>query len=299
MAAAALPASDARRLGVPGDRRPRSPGPGVLPEGLVVRRLLEGVPGARPYAPGAGPGRNGDRRRTSTPWRRRPRRAAVGHGGARAAAPAAASTARTSSGGSGACCASPTPTTGRRALGAAERIAELTEARELLLAVLGPRAVASRGGRRAEGEPSPRMERRWPNPPVHVTVTGAAGQIGYALVHRVAHGDLLGPDQPIVLRLLEIEPALPALEGVVMELEDGAHPLLEGIEATADLKTRVRRHVVVPARRIGPPQGGHGAPRPAHGERRDLQAAGPGHQRPRRRATCASSSSATRATRTA
>jgi malate dehydrogenase len=75
------------------------------------------------------------------------------------------------------------------------------------------------------------------NPPVHVTVTGAAGQIGYALVHRVAHGDLLGPDQPLVLRLLEIEPALPALEGVVMELDDGAHHLLEGIEATADLKT--------------------------------------------------------------
>jgi malate dehydrogenase len=72
-------------------------------------------------------------------------------------------------------------------------------------------------------------------PPVDVTVTGAAGQIGYALVHRVAHGDLLGPDQPLVLRLLEIEPALPALEGVVMELEDGAHRLLEGAEATADL----------------------------------------------------------------
>lgn len=72
--------------------------------------------------------------------------------------------------------------------------------------------------------------------PVHVTVTGAAGQIGYALVHRVASGQLLGPDQPIVLRLLEIEPALASLEGVVMELEDGAHPLLEGIEATADLK---------------------------------------------------------------
>jgi malate dehydrogenase len=72
--------------------------------------------------------------------------------------------------------------------------------------------------------------------PAHVTVTGAAGQIGYALVHRIATGQLLGPDQPVVLRLLEIEPALPALEGVVMELEDGAHPLLEGIEATADLK---------------------------------------------------------------
>ncbi len=73
--------------------------------------------------------------------------------------------------------------------------------------------------------------------PVHVTVTGAAGQIGYALVHRIASGQLLGPDQPVVLRLLEIEPALPSLEGVVMELEDGAHPLLDGVVATADLKT--------------------------------------------------------------
>jgi malate dehydrogenase len=71
--------------------------------------------------------------------------------------------------------------------------------------------------------------------PVQVTVTGAAGQIGYAIVHRIAAGELLGPDQPLVLRLLEIEPAMPALEGVVMELEDGAHPLLEGIVATADL----------------------------------------------------------------
>ena len=73
--------------------------------------------------------------------------------------------------------------------------------------------------------------------PVHVTVTGAAGHIGYALVHRIASGQLLGPDQPIALRLLEIEPAMAALEGVVMELEDGAHPLLEGIVATSDLKT--------------------------------------------------------------
>ena len=73
--------------------------------------------------------------------------------------------------------------------------------------------------------------------PVHVTVTGAAGQIGYALVHRIASGQLLGDDQPIVLRLLEIEAVLKALEGVVMELEDGAHPLLEGIEATSDLAT--------------------------------------------------------------
>jgi len=74
-----------------------------------------------------------------------------------------------------------------------------------------------------------------PTRAVHVTVTGAAGQIGYALVHRVAAGELLGGEQPVVLRLLEIEPAMSALEGVVMELEDGAHPLLEGIEATSDV----------------------------------------------------------------
>jgi malate dehydrogenase len=72
--------------------------------------------------------------------------------------------------------------------------------------------------------------------PAHVTITGAAGQIGYALVHRVASGQLLGPDQPLVLRLLEIEPAMAALEGTVMELEDGAHPLVEDIVATSDLR---------------------------------------------------------------
>ena len=73
--------------------------------------------------------------------------------------------------------------------------------------------------------------------PVHVTVTGAAGQIGYQLLFRIASGQLLGPDTPVVLRLLEIEPAMPALGGVVMELEDGAFPLLAGIEATSSLPT--------------------------------------------------------------
>jgi malate dehydrogenase len=72
--------------------------------------------------------------------------------------------------------------------------------------------------------------------PLHVTVTGAAGQIGYALLFRIASGQLLGPDQPVVLRLLEIEPAMKALEGVVMELEDCAFPLLAGVETTSDLK---------------------------------------------------------------
>ena len=73
--------------------------------------------------------------------------------------------------------------------------------------------------------------------PVHVTVTGAAGQIGYSLLFRIASGQLLGPEQPVVLRLLEIEPAMGALGGVVMELDDCAFPLLAGIEATSDLKT--------------------------------------------------------------
>jgi len=73
--------------------------------------------------------------------------------------------------------------------------------------------------------------------PVHVTITGAAGQIGYSLLFRIASGQLLGPDQPIVLRLLEIEPAMKALEGVVMELDDCAFPLLADIETTTDLAT--------------------------------------------------------------
>ncbi|HXA33177.1 MAG TPA: malate dehydrogenase, partial [Acidimicrobiales bacterium] len=73
--------------------------------------------------------------------------------------------------------------------------------------------------------------------PVHVTVTGAAGQIGYSLLFRIASGQLLGPDQPVVLRLLEIEPGMKALEGVVMELDDSAFPLLSDIVSTSDLKT--------------------------------------------------------------
>jgi malate dehydrogenase len=73
--------------------------------------------------------------------------------------------------------------------------------------------------------------------PVQVTVTGAAGQIGYAILFRIASGQLLGPDQPVVLRLLEIEPAMQALAGVAMELDDCAFPLLAGIEPTSDLAT--------------------------------------------------------------
>jgi malate dehydrogenase len=73
--------------------------------------------------------------------------------------------------------------------------------------------------------------------PLKVAVTGAAGQIGYSLLFRLASGSLLGPDRPIELRLLEIEPALKALEGVVMELDDGAFPLLAGVEANGAIFT--------------------------------------------------------------
>jgi len=70
--------------------------------------------------------------------------------------------------------------------------------------------------------------------PVKVTVTGAAGQIGYALLPRIASGQLLGPDTAVELRLLEITPAMQALEGVVMELDDSAFPLLESVETSDD-----------------------------------------------------------------
>lgn len=70
--------------------------------------------------------------------------------------------------------------------------------------------------------------------PVKIAVTGAAGQIGYSLLFRIAAGDLLGPDTPVQLQLLEIEPALKSLEGVVMELDDCAFPLLDSVEIGSD-----------------------------------------------------------------
>ena len=72
--------------------------------------------------------------------------------------------------------------------------------------------------------------------PIRVAITGAAGQIGYSLIFRVAAGEMFGPNQPIILHLIEIEPALKALEGVVMELEDCAFPLVHGVVPTASLE---------------------------------------------------------------
>ncbi|BBZ21084.1 malate dehydrogenase [Mycolicibacterium gadium] len=91
--------------------------------------------------------------------------------------------------------------------------------------------------------------------PLKVAVTGAAGQIGYSLLFRLASGSLLGPERPIELRLLEIEPALKALEGVVMELDDCAFPLLAGVEIGADANkifNGVNLALLVGARPRGP-----------------------------------------------
>ena len=76
--------------------------------------------------------------------------------------------------------------------------------------------------------------------PVRVAVTGAAGQIAYSLLFRIAAGEMLGPEQPVILQLLEIPPALPALEGVVMEIDDCAYPLVHGIVVTADANEAFR-----------------------------------------------------------
>ncbi|MCD6734571.1 MAG: malate dehydrogenase [Burkholderiaceae bacterium] len=77
-------------------------------------------------------------------------------------------------------------------------------------------------------------------PAKRVAVTGAAGQIGYSLLFRIANGDMLGKDQPVILQLLDITPALPAVRGVVMELEDCAFPLLAGVVVTDDPKVAFR-----------------------------------------------------------
>jgi malate dehydrogenase len=91
--------------------------------------------------------------------------------------------------------------------------------------------------------------------PLRVAVTGAAGQIGYSILFRIAAGEMLGRDQPVVLQLLEITPAVPALGGVAMELDDCAYPLLQGLVCTDDPKVAFRDAdvaVLVGARPRGP-----------------------------------------------
>ncbi len=122
--------------------------------------------------------------------------------------------------------------------------------------------------------------------PIRVTVTGAAGQICYSLLFRIAAGELFGPAQPVELRLLEIEPAMKALEGVVMELDDCASPLLVGIEATSDLKVAFDSTSF--AILVG------SVPRKAGMERKDLLGVNGGIFRPQGRAIAAHAASEVR-----
>jgi malate dehydrogenase len=114
--------------------------------------------------------------------------------------------------------------------------------------------------------------------PVTVTVTGAAGQVGYALLFRIGAGELLGPDTPVALRLLDIEPALPALNGVAMELADGAFPLLADVVVTADVDRAFDRTSW--ALLVGA-AAGHGTGRSAGRQCYELRAAGSGDRRQR------------------
>ncbi|CAL8471685.1 g11227 [Coccomyxa elongata] len=98
--------------------------------------------------------------------------------------------------------------------------------------------------------------------PIKVLITGAAGQIGYALAPRVASGTMLGPDQPVILHLLDIPPAAQSLEGVKMELIDSAFPLLHGVVATTDVEEATRDVEI--AIMVG------GFPRKAGMERKDV-----------------------------
>ena len=76
--------------------------------------------------------------------------------------------------------------------------------------------------------------------PIQIAVTGAAGHISYSLLFRIASGAMFGPDQPVALRMIEIEPAMSALEGVAMELSDCAFPLLKNMVLTSDLNEGFR-----------------------------------------------------------
>ena len=110
--------------------------------------------------------------------------------------------------------------------------------------------------------------------PVRVAITGAAGNIGYALAFRIAAGDMLGPDQPVILQLLEIPPAMSALNGVVMELNDCAFRCCRALWRP----TSWTRHFRIPnyALLVGarPRTKGHGTQRPAQRQRADFRAAG-------------------------
>ena len=114
--------------------------------------------------------------------------------------------------------------------------------------------------------------------PTRVAVTGAAGQIGYSLLFRIASGAMLGPDTPVRLSLLEIPAAVKAVEGTAMELDDCAFPLLAGIDISDDPNKAFDGVNVALLVGRAPAQPGHGALRPARRQRRHLQAPGRGAQ---------------------
>ena len=118
--------------------------------------------------------------------------------------------------------------------------------------------------------------------PITVSVTGAAGQIGYALLFRIASGFVFGPDQPVNLRLIEIEPGMAALEGVMMELDDCAFPLLNEVVGTSDLNEGFKGTNWALLVGSVPRKAGHGTRRPARHQRQDLHRPRQGH-RPQRR----------------
>ncbi len=99
--------------------------------------------------------------------------------------------------------------------------------------------------------------------PVRVAVTGAAGQISYSLIFRIASGSMLGPDQPVILQLLEIPPAMGALQGVLMELNDCAFPLVAGVLATDDPNVAFKDVDFRSSGWFQAAWSGHGALRPA------------------------------------
>ena len=113
--------------------------------------------------------------------------------------------------------------------------------------------------------------------PVRVAVTGAAGQIGYSLLFRIASGSMLGPDTPVALQLLEITPALGALDGVKMELDDCAFPLLADVVCTDDADVAFGDADVALLVGAMPRKDGHGPRRPAA-----AQTAGSSSRRARR-----------------
>ena len=165
---------------------------------------------------------------------------------------------------------------------------------------LRPQADARRPERRGHVRVRRRRDRgdERVSTPVKVTVTGAAGAIGYALLFRIASGQMLGPDTPVALSLLEIPDAVKAAEGTAMELDDSALPLLASVDIHDDADGGLRRRRRRAAGRRPPALEGHGALRPAGGQRRHLQAAGRGDQRAAPRPGSRCSWSATRPTPT-